>query len=476
MSIQDNIKRGVLLMKVLIIGAGKLGHRLAEFMIQENIDVTIIDKNEQVLERINEHMDVLTVTANGIDIKVLREISIDSYDIMVASTDSDETNTVICSLAKQLGCMQTIARIRNPEYMEQLDFIKEKMGIDYIINPDFETAQAIEKYLLRSYEFYTDDFVSGKVQMLDFDINKTPELIDMQLKDLEGFDDLLITAISRDGTVVIPHGPTRLEHGDTIHVIGQKENIQKLSDRFGFNRAHNEVKRVMIMGGGNIGYYLADSLSKSKINVTLIEVDPKKAKDLSDKLDNVLVIQGDGTDIHLLEEEMLESMDCFVGATGFDEQNILMSLMAKQIGVKKSIAKVSRPNYEKIMDRLGIDVSINPIYIAASNILKLVRGGRVVSVSLLLGGDGEVTEIKLDENSNLIDIPLAKMKLPKGIIIGAIVRDGDVIIPNGNSILKKNDRIVVFSRTEDVSILKMFLKPQKRGILSELYSHKKSTR
>ena len=463
-------------MKVLIVGAGKLGHRLAQFMIQENMDVTIIDKEEKVLERLNEHMDVLTIVANGIDIKVLREISIENYDLMVAATDSDETNTVICSLAKQLGCTQTIARIRNPEYMEQLDFIKKKMGIDYIMNPDLETAQAIEKYLLRSYEFYTDDFVSGRVQMLDFNISKTPELIDKRIMDIEGFEDLLITAISRDGTLIIPNGSTVLEEIDVIHVIGKKENIRNLSQRFKFDRSQGEVKKVMILGGGNIGYYLAESLVKSKISVTLVEIDHEKAKKLSDKLDNVLIIEGDGTDIHLLEEEMLESMDCFVGATGFDEQNLLMALMAKQAGVKKCIAKVSRPNYEKVMDRLGIDVAINPIYITASNILKLVRGGRVVSVSLLLGGDGEVTEIKLEKDSNFIDIPIAEMNLPKGIIIGAIVRDGNVIIPNGSSILKYNDRIVVFSLAEDLKTLKMFLKPQKRGILGELFSNKKSTR
>lgn len=463
-------------MKVLIVGAGKLGYRLAQFMIQEDIDVTIIDNNEKVLERLNEHMDVLTIFANGIDIKVLKEISIKDYDLLVAATDSDETNTVICSLAKQLGCMQTIARIRNPEYMEQLDFIKNKMGIDHIINPDFETAQAIEKYLLRSYEFYTDDFASGKVQMLDFNISKTPELLDKKIMDLEGFEDLLITAISRDASVIIPNGSTKLEAGDVIHVIGKKEDIRILSKRFQFNRAHGEVKTVMILGGGNIGYYLAESLSKSKISVTLVEVEPERAKKLSDELENVLVIQGDGTDIHLLEEEMLENMDCFVGATGFDEQNLLMSLMAKQAGVKKSIAKVSRPNYEKVMDRLGIDASINPIYITASNILKLVRGGKVVSVSLLLGGDAEVTEIKLDWEASFLGTPIAKMNLPKGIIIGAIVRHGKVIIPKGDSTLKLNDRIVVFSLAEDLATLKMFLKPQKRRKISELYGRKKSIR
>jgi len=463
-------------MNVLIIGAGKLGYRLAKFMIQENLNVTMIDKNEDVLNKINEHIDVLTIHGNGINMQILKEINIKNYDLMVAATSSDETNTVICSLAKQLGCTQTIARIRNPEYFKQLDFIKSKMGIDHIINPDLETALAIEKYLLRSYGFYSDDFASGRVQMLDFNISKTKNLINKRIMDIEGFEKLLITAISRNGKLIIPNGATTLEDNDIIHVIGERNDIQKLSEDFKFNKSLHEIKKVMILGVGNIGYYLAQNLSEYNIKTTLIEQDSEKAKMLSLKLDKTLVIQGDGTDINLLEEEKLDSMDCFIGATGFDEQNLLMALMAKQADVNQCIAKVSKPNYETIMDRLGIDVALNPIYITASNILKLVRGGKVVSVSLLLGGDGEVTEIKIDKNSAFTNIPMSQMDLPDGVIIGAIVRNGEVIIPNGESVLKQYDRIVVFSLSKDLSTLKMFFKPEKGGKLSELWRRKKSVR
>ena len=463
-------------MKVMIIGAGKLGSKLAEAMVSESIDVTLIDTNAKVLERINEHIDVLTVIANGIDMSVLKELNIETYDLLVVSTDSDETNTVICSLAKKLGCKMTIARIRNPEYMKQLDFIKKEMGIDHIVNPDLATAQSIEKYLLKSFTFYSGDFASGKVQMVDFNIGHNENFVGKRLMDLEYFKDLVITVVFREGSIIIPKGSTILHENDVIHIVGKSEDIIDISTHFQSEKKYKDIEKVMILGGGNVGYYLAEKLSRSKISVTLIEQNRERAQELSEKLKSVVIIHGDGTDIHLLEEEMLHTMDAFIGATGYDEQNLLMALMAKQLGVQKTIAKISRENYTKVIDRLGIDAALNPIYITASNILKLIRGGKVVSVSLLLGGDAEVTEIILDRDLPFLNKTLTQLKLPHGVIIGAIIRHGHVIIPKGDSVLKANDRIVVFSLTEDVMTLKMFFKAHKGGLLNELWNRTKGIR
>lgn len=457
-------------MKVMIVGAGKLGYKLAESMVLEDIDVTVIDNNPKVIDFVNEHLDVLTVSANGIDINILKELGISQYNLLVASTDSDETNTLICSLAKKLGCEKTIARIRNSEYMEQLDFIKAEMGIAHIVNPDLATAQAMEKYLLKNYNFYSGEFASGKIRMIDFNIEHMKEFVGKKLAELENFDKLLITAISRDGDIIIPDGSTELLANDTIHVIGKSDDINNLNNRFAQDITRKEIERVMILGGSNIGFYLAQKLSKANISVTLIEKDKEKCQELSEKLDDVLIIHGDGTDIHLLEEERLDSMDAFVGVTGYDEENLLMALMAKQSGVSKTISKISRQNYTKIIDRLGIDAALNPIYITASNILKYIRGGKIVSVSLLIGGDGEVTEIIVGKDLPMVGKTLEELDLPKGIIIGAIVHNGKVIIPNGKSIINANDRIVVFCLTEDLPALKMFFKPHKGGVLSELWN------
>ncbi|TJX15421.1 Trk system potassium transporter TrkA [Tissierella creatinini] len=463
-------------MKVIIVGAGKLGQKLAESFVHENIDVTVIDISSKVIDKINEHMDVLTVVANGTDIKMLKELDIQSFNLLVASTDSDETNTVICALAKKLGCEQTIARIRNPEYMKQLDFIKTELGIDHTINPDLATAAYIYKYLLKSYGLNTGDFASGKVQMLDFNIHYNEVFVGKKLKDLVGFEKLLITAISRNGEMMIPDGNTELLEGDVIHIIGKSDEVEKVSAHFIDDYNKKTVDRVMILGGGNIGYYLADKLSKSKIQVTLVEQDKERCLELSELLNNVLIIHGDGTDMHLLDEESLSSMDAFVGVTGFDEENLLMAVMAKQSGVSKTIAKISRSNYIRIIDKLGIDVAVNPVYITASNILKYIRGGKVISVSLLLGGGAEVTEIIIDKDLPIVNKPIADLNLPKGIIIGALVRYGEVIIPKGKTIIKPNDRIVVFCLNEDLDKLKMFFNKQRGGMLSELWNRTKGIR
>lgn len=463
-------------MKVLVVGAGKLGYKLAEAMVFENIDVTLIDKNNEVLKRINEHMDVLTITGNGIDINVLNEIGIEHYDLTIAATNNDETNTIICVLAKKLGSQRTIARIRNPQYLEQMDFIKNEMGIDVIINPDLAAAEAMERYLLKKYSFHLDEFASGKVQLADFRIGNGNELIGRQIKDIKGFENVLIVAISKDDGIVIPNGLTVLNNNDLVYLIGKSDDIKKINERYNFNQVDKKIENVMILGGSNIAYYLSKKLVKYNISVKLIEKDRLKAEELSEKLDNVLIIHGDGTDIDILEEENLDKMDAFIGATGFDEQNLLMALLAKQSGVTKTIAKVSRENYSSIIDRIDIDMAINPIHIAAGRIIKFLRGGKVLSVSLLLGGEAEVTEVIVHEDSPYIDIPLKELELPEGIIIGAILRKNKVIIPKGDSIILPRDRIVVFSLSDDLEIMNNFFKPNKGGRINELWNRAKGIR
>lgn len=463
-------------MKVMIVGAGKLGYKLAESMVLEEIDVTVVDVNGRIIDFVNEHLDVLTVTGNGIDIKILRELNINHYNLLVACTESDETNTLICTLAKKLGCEKTIARIRNPEYMQQLDFIKAEMGIDHIVNPDLATAQVIEKYLLKSYNFYSDEFASGKVQMIDVNIEYMEDFVGKKLIELEDFDGLLITAISRGGDIVIPNGSTELLANDIIHVVGKSDRIKDLNNRFTQDITKKDIERVMILGGSNIGLYLSQSLAKMNIAVTLVEKDKARCQELSETLENILIIHGDGTDINLLDEERISSMDAFVGVTGYDEENLLTALMAKQSGVPKAVAKISRQNYSKIIDRLGIDAAFNPIFITASSILKYIRGGKIVSVSLLIGGNGEVTEIIIGKDLPIVGKTLEELKLPKGIIIAAIVHNGKVTIPNGKSVIQANDRIVVFCLTENLPNLKIFHNPHKGGVLSELWNRTKGTR
>lgn len=463
-------------MKVMVVGAGKLGYKLAEAMINTDVDVTIIEKDTEKLDRINDHLDVLTVAGNGIEMDILTELGIESYDILVAATGSDETNTIICSLAKKLGCKKTIARIRNPEYMHQLDFIKTQMGIDQIINPDLDTANEIVRYLMQSYTFSSEDFARGRVKIVDFNIKNMPDFVNKKIIDLKGMDNLLIIAVIRDGNIIVPHGNTELQQDDIIHILGSKESIIRFNDKLDFNVDKGRPQRVMIFGGSKVGYYLAKQLTALNIKVSIVEQKAAKCKYLSEALNDVLIIHGDGTDINLLEEEGLDLMDAFIGATDYDEANLLMSLMAKHTGVSKTIAKISRPSYVQIIDKLEMGVALNPTDIAASNILKFVRGGEVVSVSLLLGGQAEVTEIIASHDLPIIGKPLSEVGIPKGIIIGAVVHKGKVMIPNGNTVIHHNDRMIIFRVSSSGASLALFTKAKKGGLLSELWHSKKGLR
>lgn len=463
-------------MKAIIIGAGKLGYKLAEAMINSDIDVTLVDSNPKVIERIKDRLDVLTVVANGLEIEILKELNVKSYDLLIASTSSDETNTIVCYLAKKLGCIKTIARIRNPEYIEQIDFIKKEMCIDHIVNPDLATASEILRYLLKSYNFHSGNFAKGKVLMVDFKINHIKEFIGKKIMELDDMQGLLICAISRNGNIIIPNGSTELIEDDIIYIIGKSENIDNLGQKFNLIVENKGIKRVMIIGGGNISYYLAKQLTNSNISVTIIEQNEERCQYLTDKLDNALIIHGDGTDINLLEEEDLLLMDAFIGASGYDEQNLLMSLMAKQAGVRKVIAKISRPSYVHLIDKLGIDVAINPINITASDILKFVRGGKVVSVSLLLGGQAEVIEVIISEKLPIVGKQISQLGLPKGIIIGAIVHEDKVIIPDGKTVIYGNDRLIIFCLTQNIPELDLFFKYKKGRAINELWNGNKSIR
>jgi len=444
-------------MKVMIIGAGKLGTKLATAMLNGEIHVTIIDSNSDVLDRLKDHLDVLTVNANGAKKEVLEELNIASFDLAISVTSNDETNILVSSMAKKLGCKSSIARIRNPEYANQLDFIKEAYGINHVINPELATSNEILRYIMESYTFYFGDYAMGKVSLVNFNIKSLHDFVGKSISELTSMDDLLIVAISRNGDIIIPHGATILEENDIIYVIGQRRTIEIIAKKLRASIDKKTVKKVMILGGSKLGFYLAKSLIEKGINVKIIESDINRCKELADNLhDKALVIHGNGTDINLLEEEDLAEMDAFIGATGFDEENLFMSLRAKQLNVDKVIAKISRQSYVHIIEKLGIDMATNPVNITASEILKYIRGGKVVSVSLLLDGQAEVTEIIASDKLQILGTSIKDLNLPKGIIIGSIIHKGKVIIPNGDSKIQAGDRIVVFSLLSEVPALETF--------------------
>lgn len=446
-------------MKVIIIGAGKLGKKLASAMVNGEIEITLMDQDPQVLENLKVHMDVLTVNANGAQKKTLEELNIGSYDLAIAATSSDESNILIASMTKKLGCKRCVARVRNPEYASQLDYMKKLYDIDHIINPEQATADEIMRYLMESYSFYFDDYAKGKVSVVNFNIRSLNQMVHKSIQDIDLLSEIVIVAISRKGDIIIPNGKTVLLENDTLYMMGEKKKFQPIADLLKTSIKNKVIKKAMILGGSKMSFYLANALSEKNIQVKIIESNLSRCKVLSEQLpDNVLVVHGEGTDIDLLEEENLAGMDAFIGATGFDEENLFMSLRAKQLDISKVVSKISRESYVHIIEKLGIDMAINPVNIIASDILKYIRGGRVISVSLLLDGQAEVTEIVATKHLQVLDTPLKDLNLPKGIIIGAIVHKGKVHVPNGDSTIRNGDRLIVFSLLSQVPALETFFK------------------
>lgn len=459
-------------MKVLIVGMGKLGFQLAEaFSIKDN-DVTVMDQKHSALQKTTDQLDVMAFQQNGVEMISLTKASIGEMDLTIAVTDDDETNMLIAFLSKRMGCQRSIARVRNPEYSRQADFIKEQMQIDFIVNPDQSTALEIRNYLMRDLSVHMEDFAQGRIVLADVHVHSLCDMAGTQLKDLNIKEKVLVAAIAREGEVIVPHGETTIMETDVIYLIGEAEEVASFSGRCGVPMEKKEIDSVVILGGGRIGYYLTEYLSELGMQIKIIENNRERCKYLAEHFDNVLIINGDGTDLSLLREEGVFDFDALISLTGLDEENLLLSLLAKQFGMKHVVSKVSRPNYIPILEKLGVDVAVNPVTITAGEILRYVLGGKVASISLLLGGLAEAIEIVIQPGAQVTQDRLQYLNLPKGIIIGAVLREGQVHIPDGSTQLREGDRIVVFMLSKEMASVEKYFYPPRRGLLSELWNYR----
>lgn len=446
-------------MKIAIVGAGKLGLKVTEALLGGDHSVAVIDQDEEVLQKLNSHMDVMTVNANAKETKILKNLGIATYDYLIAVTENDETNIVIAAFAKRLGCSKVIARVRDPEHMDQLGFIKEVMGIDSIVNPDLSITVEIYKYLVEKYTLSNGIFSSGKVSLLEFGSGKVPQLIGLSMKEVGSvLENMLVVAISRNGKVIIPHGDTVIHPEDGLYVIGERAPIMELNAQVHEKGKYTDLQKVMIVGGGKTGYYLARKLSEFGIAVKIIEASKSRCHYLSTHLEDVMILHGDATDLDLLEEENLDEMDAFVTATGYDEENLLLALMAKRHGIEDVIAKVSRESYSDLIESMGIDMALSPIDITASTILRFVQGSKRVISSVLIQGQAEIMEIVASDTMKLIDTPLRELDLPDGVIVAAIHRGLQVIIPTGDTIIQEGDRVIMFSLLTELPDLEKLLR------------------
>ena len=442
-------------MKIAIVGAGKLGMKVTNALAGGNHSITIIDKNEAIINRISHQYDVLTVVGDAKQVSLLRRNDIDTFDFLIACTDSDEKNMIIASFAKKMGCSKVIARVRDPEHMNQIDFIKETLNIDHIVNPDLSITLEIYKYLVEKYTLTNGIFTSGKVAMVQFNVRRMSRLINLTMRQVPNLlPNMLIVAISRNGKIIIPHGDTIVEDHDTLYLIGEKNEITELHNRVYERGKYTDLQKVMIAGGGKTGFYLAKRLSEFGIAVKIIEKDKNRCYYLSTHLDDVMVLHGDATDQALLEEENLEEMDAFIAATGLDEENLLLALIAKQVKVEDVISKVSRESYKDLIEQ----------DIVASTILRYIQGSKRIISSLLIQGQAEIMEIIATNDMKLANVPLAQIQLPDGVLIAAIHRGNNVIIPNGQTMIHEDDKVTIFCLLSDIGELEKLM-TVKRGFL-----------
>lgn len=451
-------------MKVIIVGAGKLGSKVADVLLGGDNAVTIIDTNEELLQKISSQLDVMTINGNAKDIKTLRRINISSYDFLITTTGSDELNIVIAAFAKSLGCHKVIARVRDPEHMQQINFIKDVMDIDHIVNPDLSITVEIYKYLAEKYTLSNGIFSSGNISLIEFSVNKLKDLMGLRIRDAAGLlPNMLIVALSRNGKVIIPHGNAVILQDDFLYVIGEKGPITELNEKVHERGKYNDLQKVMIMGGGKTGLYLAKMLSEFGAAVKIIEKSKERCQYLSSFLKDVMILHGDATDLTLLEEENIDQMDAVVTATGFDEDNLLLALIAKRHGIEDVIAKVSRTSYGEIISSMGIDMALNPLDITTSNIIRYVQGSKKILSSQLIQGQAEIMEVYATHHMKILNKPLKELHLPDGIIIAGIHRNNDVIIPHGDTKILEGDRVIILSLLSDISSTEDLIKSDEGG-------------
>ena len=448
-------------MRILVVGAGKVGTTLAENLTKEQHDVVVIDSNEEVLHRCEDLYDVMCVHGNGANAQTLIDAGVDRADILIAATAGDEINMLCCLVGKRLGAKYAIARIRDPQYNESLTLLQHELGIDLAVNPERATALEISHLLRFPFASNIESFARGLVEMVEFRAQPRDAVTGCALRDmpsrLPGLPKVLFAAVERGGQVSIPTGDFVIQAGDRVYVAGDQVSITNFFRYLG--RDTHAIRSVMILGGGRISYYLAKMMSSVGMRVTLIEIDPEKAASLSEELPKVNVLQGDGTNQELLEQEGLQNMDAFICLCNRDEENLMTGLYASTQGVPKVIVKNNRVNYAEVISRMGLDTIISPRQITSASILRYVRarigghGTKVEKLYRLIDGKAEALEFIAREGEPYIGVPLKNLTMRPNSLVAVIARRGRVIVPFGNDTIESGDSVVIITCESGLSDL-----------------------
>lgn len=433
-------------MRIVIAGAGEVGSHLAKMLTNENHDILLIDMDEEKLRRIGSLYDLLTVHGSTTSISLLKDASIKRVDLFIAVTHLEEVNITAAILSKKLGAKKTIARIDNQEYLYSSNKeIFNSLGVDYMIYPEMIAANEVVGLLHQTGTADIVDFSGGKLSMYAFKLGEDAPVINKTLIEITDHEKPLeyrAVAITRDTETIIPRGNDQFQVNDQVYVITSQAGIDELFKYSG--KKQYEINNIMILGGSRIGKRTAKQLGKQH-NVKLIEIDREKAFQLSNFLDNTLVINGDGNNVDLLIQEGLPQMDAFIAVTGNSETNVLSCIVAKQMGVKKTIAEVENIEYIKLAENMGIDNIINKKLITASRIFRFTISSEVSSIKCLIGTNAEVLEFVVKPGSKITEATLHDLEFPKDAIIGGVIRGKSSFIAKGDTLIRPNDKVVVFA-------------------------------
>ena len=440
-------------MKIVVVGAGKVGYSLAQRLAQDQHDVYVIEKNGDRIKNLENNLDVNLVQGNGSSISLLQEIGVEDMGMLIAVTDSDEVNMLACMLGKAAGIPKTIARVRDTEYENGTNaVIRDRLGIDLFINPEMVTAQEIYKVLKTPAALDVEDFASGAVRLVEFKIRSNLHVTGIPLRKLELPPNVLIVGIMRGGEMIIPHGESTLEYLDNVFFLGAKESIDKVE--VWLNEVSRPTQRVVIIGAGLIGRNLTLLLEADGYDVKVIEKDLDRCEQLAALVNRSIVIHGDGTDVDLLQAEEISDNDVIICLTDDDKLNLLVALLAKHLGVSKTFVRVGRLEYITLMEQVGIDVVFSPRLLTSGQILRLIREGEnLINISTFEGSKAEAIEISITNRSNLMNQYLKDLKFPGKSLVGAVVRDNRTIVPKGDTQLVEGDHIVIFTLPEYVNKL-----------------------
>ena len=439
-------------LKIIIVGCGKVGANLVDQLSKEGHDITVIDKKAEKIQDITNTYDVMGLVGNGASYSTQMEAGIEETDLIIAVTDSDELNLLCCTVAKRVGKCAAIARVRTPDYSEETGYLREQLGLALIINPELEAAREVARILYLPTALEVNSFAHGQAELVKFKVPEGYLLNGLSLAYLGKniTNDILICAVERNGEVYMPNGDFVLQSGDVVSFVSERHIARDFLKQIGL--ATRQVKDTMIIGASKAAYYLAKELLNMGISVKIIEKEKENCESLSVKLPKAIIINGDGTDPDILKEEGIETVQSFIPLTGIDEENIMLTLYAKQVSKAKVVTKINRVNYKQVINNLDLGSLVYPKYITSEAIIAYVRakknsmGSNIETLYHMFDSRVEAIEFIVEENSKVSGVPIKDLKLKKDVLISFINHNGHIIIPTGNDEIEDGDTVMIVTK------------------------------